>query len=122
MQLRIRREFLLSRLGLTLIGASAGLLFILGGIFTYYWFAYGRMIDQRLAGHMFQTRARVYSAPDRVFDGEVVTQAQLASQLQHDGYNETNINGSRSWYIIDGNVVAVHPLRVAYFTRHKWSH
>ncbi len=93
MRLRIHRDFLLSRLGLALIGASLGILLIGAGIFIYYWFGYGRMIDQRLAGHMYQTSARVYSAPDRVFDGEVLTPAQLVSQLQHDGYNETKVDG-----------------------------
>jgi len=115
MRLRISREFLLSNQGLTLMASCGGLLLIVAGLFTYYWFAYGRMIDQRLAGHMFQTSARVYSAPDRVFDGEVLTPAQLVSQLQHDGYNETNINGAPGWYSIDGNVVEVHPLRDSYF-------
>ena len=115
MQLRIRREFLLSRTGLTLIGASAGVVLIFAGLFTYYWFAYGRMIDQRLAGHMYQSSARVYSAPDRVFDGEVLTPAQLVSQLQHDGYNENKIDGAPGWYTIEGNVVEIHPLRDSYF-------
>src|SRR5438445_13774019 len=105
MQLRIRREFLLSRLGLTLIGASAGLLFILGGIFTYYWFAYGRMIDQRLAGHMYQTSSRVYSAPDRAFDVEVLTPPELVSPLQHDDYNGTKIDGTPGCYTLERNVV-----------------
>ena len=115
MRLRIQRDFLLSRTGLTLIGASVGFILILAGIFTYYWFAFGRMIDQRLAGHMYQTSARVYSAPDRVFDGEVLTPAQLVSQLQHDGYNETKVDGAPGWYGVVGNVVEIHPLRDSYF-------
>src|ERR1700752_1266184 len=115
MQLRIRREFLLSRTGLTLIGASLGVVLILAGIFAYYWFAFGRMIDQRLAGHMFQTSARVYIAPDRVFDGEGLTPAQLVSQLQHDGYNQTKVAAAPGWYAADGNVVDIHPLRDSYF-------
>src|SRR5438309_6773651 len=115
MRLRINRDFLFSSLGLTLFASFFGVMLIVAGIFTYYWFGYSHMIDQRLAGHMFQTSARVYSAPDRVFDGEVLTPAQLVSQLQHDGYNETNINGAPGWYSIDGNVVEVHPLRDSYF-------
>ena len=115
MRLRINRDFLFSSLGLTLFASFFGVMLIVAGIFTYYWFGYSHMIDQRLAGHMFQTSARVYSAPDRVFDGEVLTPAQLVSQLQHDGYNETKIDGSPGWYTIDGNVVEVHPLRDSYF-------
>lgn len=115
MRLRINRDFILSRLGLTIIASCFGLLLIVAGIFTYYWFAYSRMIDQRLSGRMFQTSARVYSAPDRVFDGEVLTPAQLVSQLQHDGYNETKVDGAPGWYSIAGNVVEIHPLRDSYF-------
>jgi penicillin-binding protein 1B len=115
MRLRIQRDFLLSRLGLSIIGSCVGLVLIVAGIFTYYWFAYSRMIDQRLAGRIYQTSARVYSAPDRVFDGEVLTPAQLVSQLQHDGYNETKIDGAPGWYSVDGKVVEIHPLRDSYF-------
>jgi penicillin-binding protein 1B len=115
MRLRINRDFWLSRTGLSILAGCFGLVLIFAGIFTYYWFAFSRMIDQRLAGHMFQTSARVYSAPDRVFDGEVLTPAQLVSQLQHDGYNETKIDGAPGWYSVQGNVVEVHPLRDSYF-------
>jgi penicillin-binding protein 1B len=115
MRLRINRDFLLSRMGLALMGTFFGLVLICAGLFTYYWFAYRRMIDQRLTGHMYQTSARVYSAPDRVFDGEVLTPPQLVSQLQHDGYNETKIDGAPGWYSIQGNVVEIHPLRDSYF-------
>src|SRR6202049_4784070 len=93
MRLRINRDFLLSRMGLALMATFFGLVLICAGLFTYYWFAYRRMIDQRLTGHMYQTSARVYSAPDRVFDGEVLTPAQLVSQLQHDGYTKRKITG-----------------------------
>src|SRR5690242_8059128 len=115
MRLRINRDFWLSRTGLSILAGCFGLVLIFAGIFAYYWFAFSRMIDQRLAGHMFQTSARVYSAPDRVFDGEVLTPAQLVSQLQHDGYNETKIDGAPGWYSVQGNVVEVHPLRDSYF-------
>ena len=115
MRLRIHRGFLFSGLGLAFLAVFCGLLLISAGIFTYYWFAYSRMIDQRLTGHMFQTSARVYSAPDRVFDGEVLTPAQLVSQLQHDGYNEAKVDGAPGWYSVEGNVVEVHPLRDSYF-------
>src|SRR5579883_801649 len=115
MRIRINRDFILSRLGLTIIGGCLGLLLIAAGVFTYLWFSYSHMIDQRLTGRMFQTSARVYSAPDRVFDGEVLTPAQLVSQLQHDGYNETKIDGAPGWYSISGNVVEIHPLRDSYF-------
>src|SRR5260370_31369167 len=109
MRRRIHRDFLLSRLGLTLIAASVGVVLILGGIFTYYWFAYGRMIDQRLAGHMYPTSARVYSAPDRVFDGELLTPAGLVRQLQHGGYNQTNVDRAPPWYPIVRNFVERQP-------------
>lgn len=115
MRLRIHRGFFLSGLGLTLLAAFLGVFVILAGIFTYYWIVYGRMIDQRMAGHMYQTSARVFSAPDRVFDGEALSAAELVRQLQHDGYNERKVDGAPGWYSIDGNVVEVHPLADSYF-------
>src|SRR5579864_5181794 len=115
MRLRIHRDFLLSRLGLALLGSFLGVFLIAAGIFAYYWISYGRMIDQRMAGHMYQTSARVFSAPDRVFDGETLSAAELVRQLQHDGYNETKIEGAPGWYSIQGNVVEIHPLQDSYF-------
>jgi len=115
LRIRIHRDFVLSRLGLTIVGGGLALVLFAGGLFAYLWFAYSRMIDQRLSGRMFQTSAQIYSAPDRVFDGEVLTPTQLVSQLQHDGYNETKIDGAPGWYSINGNVVEIHPLRDSYF-------
>jgi penicillin-binding protein 1B len=115
MRLRINRGFLLSGLGLAFFATIVGLLLIGAGVFTYYWITYSRMIDQRLAGRMYQTSARVYSSPDLVFDGETLSPADLVSQLQHDGYNETKVDGAPGWYAIDGNVVEIHPLRDSYF-------
>ena len=60
MRLRIHRGFFLSGLGLALLAAFLGVFLIAAGIFTYYWIVYGRMIDQRMAGHMYQTSARVF--------------------------------------------------------------
>jgi len=115
MRLRIHRGFFLSGLGLALLASFLGVFLIAAGIFTYYWISYGRMIDQRMAGHMYQTSARVFSAPDRVFDGEVLSAAELVRQLQHDGYNEAKIEGAPGWYSIQGNVVEIHPLQESYF-------
>ena len=110
MRLRIHRGFFLSGLGLALLATFLGVFLIAAGIFTYYWITYGRMIDQRMAGHMYQTSARVFSAPDRVFDGETLSAAELVRQLQHDGYNERKVDGAPGWYSIDGGVVEIHPL------------
>jgi penicillin-binding protein 1B len=115
MRLRIHRGFFLSGLGLGLLAAFLGVFLIAAGIFTYYWITYGRMIDQRMAGHMYQTSARVFSSPDRVFDGETLSAAELVRQLQHDGYNERKVDGAPGWYSIDGGVVEIHPLADSYF-------
>ena len=115
MRLRIHRGFFLSGLGLALLAAFLGVFLIAAGMFTYYWIVYGRMIDQRMAGHMYQTSARVFSAPDRVFDGETLSAAELVRQLQRDGYNERKVDGAPGWYSIDGGVVEIHPLPDSYF-------
>src|SRR5260370_6916468 len=104
MRLRISREFLLSNQGLTLMASCGGLLLIVAGLFTYYWFAYGGMIGQRLAGHMFQTSARVYSAPARAFDGWRLPPAPPARQLPPAVYNGTTINCTPHCYTISAHL------------------
>ncbi len=39
---------------------------ITGGIFTYYYVTFGRMIDQRFKGPVFGNSARIYAIPHAV--------------------------------------------------------
>ena len=112
---RIQRGFLASGLGLALFGTFFALLLVGTGIFTYYWITYGRMIDERMAGHINQTTARIYATPQRIFDGEALAASGLVDSLQRAGYNESNAEGAPGWYTVKGDVVEIHPERDSYF-------
>ena len=115
MRLRITRGFLTSRLGLVLCGIFGAILLTGAGVLLYYWITFGRMIDERLAGHAQQTTARIYAAPDRISDGETLSVPQLVSELQSAGYRPSKADDATGWYSVRGGSVEVHPASASYF-------
>ena len=96
MRIRIGQGFWTSRLGLALLGSAIFLLLVALGTGTYYWVSYGRMIDQRLSGHIEQTTARIYAAPMRISTGETYTVGRWnwPDHLQRAGYSELDVSGT----------------------------
>ena len=115
MRIRIGRGGWTSRLGLALLGTTLLLLLIVIGIGTHYWISYGRMIDLRLAGHVDQTTARIYSAPMRISTGETLTVGELANHLQRAGYSELDVSGTPGRYVLRGNEIEILPSSESYF-------
>ena len=115
MRIRIHRDFILSGPGLALLGSFFALSLIVAGVFSYYWFTYSRMIDERLSGRISRTSARVYSDPGRIFSGEQLSPAELLSWLQRAGYNQANVDGAAGWYSFQDGAVEIHPERDSYF-------
>ncbi len=115
MQVRIQRGFLASGLGLALLGVIGCALLIGVGVFTYYWISFGRMIDERLAGHVNQTTARIYAAPERIFCGEKLSSTALVADLQRAGYNESKNTNTLGWYQEKGKDLEIHPQHDSYF-------
>ena len=68
-------------LACVLLAAVAGL-----SVFSFYYVKYGRIVDQRLKGRLFNNSARIYAAPPVVRVGEQVTAAQVARELRLAGY------------------------------------
>ena len=64
-----------------LLSAVAGL-----SVFSFYYVKYGRIVDQRLKGRLFNNSARIYAAPPVVRVGEQITAAQVARELRLAGY------------------------------------
>ena len=116
MSIRISRDFLLSRIGLALVGTIAFLFLTVVGVSTYYWVSYGRMIDQRLGGHVQQTTARIYAAPMRISTGQTLSVGDLANHLQRAGYSELDAPGTPGRYILHGNEIEIRPSSESYFT------
>jgi penicillin-binding protein 1B len=115
LKFRLRREVLVSRLGLTILGSVLTLFLIGAGVFTFYWVKYGRMIDELLAGRINQTAARLYAAPERIDVGQQLKMEELASRLQAAGYMEAQIPGALGWYSVQGNAVELRPSEDSYF-------
>jgi len=65
-----------------------------GGIFTYYYVTFGRMIEQRFKGPVFGNSARIYAVPHAVQVGERIEPKEIAAELRHAGYSDQT--GSQS--------------------------
>jgi len=115
LRIRIGRGFWGSRWGLGLLGTAVFLILVAVGIGTYYWISFGRMIDQRLAGHIQQTTARIYAAPMRIYTGEALTVNDLANHLQRAGYSELDVNGTPGRYVLHGREIEIRPSAESYF-------
>ena len=115
MRIRIGRGKWVPRLSLFIFGAALLVLLVAIGIGTYYWVSFGRMIDQRLSGHVQQTTARIYAAPMRIYTGEALTVADMANHLQRAGYSELDVSGTPGRYVLHGNEIEIRPSADSYF-------
>jgi penicillin-binding protein 1B len=115
LRIRLGRGFFGSRLGLALLGTAIALVLAAVGIGTYYWISFGRMIDQRLSGHIQQTTARIYAAPMRIYTGETITVADLANHLQRAGYSELEVSGTPGRYVLHGREIEIRPSNESFF-------
>ncbi|HTC65275.1 MAG TPA: PBP1A family penicillin-binding protein [Candidatus Saccharimonadales bacterium] len=115
MRIRIGRGKWVPRLSLFIFGAALLVLLVAIGIGTYYWVSFGRMIDQRLSGHIQQTTARIYAAPMRIYTGEALTVADMANHLQRAGYSELDVSGTPGRYVLHGNEIEIRPSVDSYF-------
>ena len=55
-------------------------------VFTYYYFAYKSVVDQRLGQPIFADTAQIYAAPREVRPGQKLSVKLLASELRQAGY------------------------------------
>jgi penicillin-binding protein 1B len=115
LRIRMGRGFWGSRLGLALLGSAVFLVLLVTGIATYYWISFGRMIDQRLSGHIQQTTARIYAAPMHISTGEAMTVEDMANHLQRAGYSELDISGLPGRYVLHGNEIEIRPSSDSFF-------
>ncbi len=61
-----------------------------GGVFTYYYVKFDRIIDQRFKGQVFSNSARIFAIPRAVKTGERTEAKELAVQLRRTGYSEND--------------------------------
>ena len=81
-----RRHSLLKWLLLTFAGVVALCAIVGISIFTYYYFSYKRIVDERLSQPIFADTAQIYAAPREVRPGQKLTVKMIAAELRAAGY------------------------------------
>jgi penicillin-binding protein 1B len=115
LRIRIGRGFWTPRIRLFLFGAAILFVLVLAGIGTYFWISFGRMIDERLSGHIQQTTAKIYAAPMQISTGESLSVRDMADHLQRAGYSELDVSGTPGRYALHGNEIEIRPSKESYF-------
>jgi penicillin-binding protein 1B len=89
-------------------GTLAFVLLVAGGLFTYAWIHYSRIIDQKLKEGPFARTAMLYAAPEPVSVGDRVTPDELIGLLKARGYTESRSN-RMGWYNVRTDAVELFP-------------
>ncbi len=89
-------------------GTLAFFLLVAGGLFTYAWVHYSRIIDQKLKEGPFARTAMLYAAPEPVSVGDRITPNELVSALKARGYSESRSN-RMGWYHLRTDAVELFP-------------
>jgi penicillin-binding protein 1B len=119
MKVRVPRNagaarFLLGTGGRILV-AGLVLATILGlGVFTYFYYVYARVIDEKLRAGPFANTAKLLAAPESVAVGDVTTPTEIAAELRRSGYSESRSNPIGS-YQMQPNSISIFPGRDSYF-------
>ena len=113
MRVQIPRRAFFSRLllhpaGKIAAGTLAFFLLVAGGLFTYAWVHYSRIIDQKLKEGPFARTAMLYAAPEPVSVGDRITPNELVSALKARGYSESRSN-RMGWYHLRTDAVELFP-------------
>jgi len=114
-RIRIASGFWTSRVGIALLSAALGLILVCAGILTFYYIQFGRLINQRLTGQVFQNTSRVWSAPGHIYVGETLRTNDLAAYLLRAGYQEGPVPGSPGQYRVAGSTVEIRPSPDSFF-------
>ncbi len=115
MRIRIAPGFWTSRVGLAVLGGVLLAFITATSIFAYYYVQFGKLIDQRLTGQVFQNTSRVFSAPGHVYLGETMHASDLATYLLRAGYQEGEAEGALGYFKAKGPSVEIHPSSASYF-------
>ena len=68
-RIRIAPGFWTSRYGIALLSMALAVLLAGTSLFAYYYVQFGRLINERLTGQIFQNTSRVYAAPAVIYVG-----------------------------------------------------
>jgi penicillin-binding protein 1B len=77
----LRKVALFSVAALVLVCAVAGI-----SVFTYYYYSYKRIVDDRLSQPIFADTAKIYAAPRELRPGQKITVKMISAELRAAGY------------------------------------
>jgi len=99
---------LLLRIGLFTVAAVALVIFAVSG---WFYFKYGRIVDERLKQPVFANTAKIYAAPREVRTGQKLSIHLIANELREAGYSVDGASQSSplGTYSESGSSIAVHP-------------
>jgi penicillin-binding protein 1B len=108
------RNFWLSRKGIATAGAVLFVVFPLGTLIFYY-IRFSALIDENLAGNIYQKTSQVFSIPRQIAVGEVFPPAELVNYLRSSRYSESSFEGSTGTYSVSAGTIVIRPGSRSYF-------
>jgi penicillin-binding protein 1B len=115
LRIRVQKGFFTSVTGLTILGVVFGIFLVVGGIFTYYYIKYSRMIDARLSGHVLQNTTQIFSAPEHISVGQAWGPEDLATYLTRVGYRSEHDDNAIGQFTLRNNTIDIRPSKLSYF-------
>ncbi len=96
--------------------ALVAVLFVLvcltvGVVFSFYYYRYKSVVDERLAKPLFTETAKIYAAPREIRIGQKLTSRAIAQQLRNAGYSAAGERGASKLgtFSVSEDTIAVHP-------------
>src|SRR5712692_1649567 len=114
-RIQIGGGFWTSRPGIGLLGVALLSVLAVTGTTTYYYVEYSKMIDLRLSGRALQKTTQIYSGPQRINEGEILSRDDLASLLQRAGYRTQAISGEVGQYKPEADRIEIRPGASSFF-------
>jgi len=115
LRIRVQKGFFTSTIGLTILGIVFAVFLVVGGIFTYYYVKYSRMIDARLSGTSLQNTTQIFSAPEHLSVDQAWGPDDLTTYLTRVGYRPETDDNARGQFTTQGSTVDIRPSKLSYF-------
>jgi penicillin-binding protein 1B len=115
LRILVQKGFFTSKIGLTILGVIFAVFLAVGGVFTYYYMKYSRMIDARLSGNVLQNTTQIFSAPEHISPGQAWGPDDLTGYLTRVGYRPLQDENSLGQFTVRENTVDIRPSKLSYF-------
>jgi penicillin-binding protein 1B len=109
LRIRVQKGFFTSVIGLSILGTAFAIFLAAGGVFTYYYIKYSRMIDARLSGNVLQNTTQIFSAPEHISAGQAWGPDDLTAYLTRVGYRPIQDANAVGQFTLQANTVDIRP-------------